>query len=334
MRDSLIGQQLLRLASVLALGLMVVGCSDAESNKKASALLVRANEALREGDSNQAIKEIKEALENNPGRSITANAMQLYDQIIAAGGGSSFEHEWSLPPGLTRMQVKQRHYAPISSGDNDLYILIIKIDGAELGLLDNFVVTKHPDRVILDKARGIGIFEEFHDTDDGADHGANVYRVKGRSDQPLEEGLYTFSITMKNGQRLENGWFILSDILSLESPPVSSPALKQVFTTGNPTFTVDNFFSSNFKEQEIRHRYIVMSRPTAQEDDWEIFWYFFKDPPKEREIVLNFSPRSHGLAELPTGRYGFHLVFSEQFKVGNIMMGREGANNVDFQVKL
>jgi hypothetical protein len=146
---------------------------------------------------------------------------------------------------------------------------------------------------------------------------------------PPATGLYLIKVVLKSGKTV-NGWFILDDGMNPSgSPTVTAPAADQIFKTGNPTLTWNDFRSPQYSSFDQRSLWVgVYGDDSASHE----LWTFFAGAPTVQQVTVS-AGQGHGVSELPDGRYKLGLGYSELHHFGDILIGRECTTERMFSVQ-
>jgi hypothetical protein len=190
------------------------------------------------------------------------------------------------------------------------------------GLIANAQLVYFPNHILIDKDQNIGVFEEKLDAD-----GADVYMETGHQGEfvPYPDKLYVLSIVMTNGTKFIRA-INFGKTPSPTTPAVITPSVEQIFTTGNPTFSWNNFYSPEWKRSEKRKAYVRVYKGS------DPVWAAFLPNAGLTQITVGQAASQEGVSMLDPGEYKAHLVYRELRKNNRIWIGREYRTIVPFSV--
>ncbi len=277
--------------------------------------LGRAHHAYLKGDFKTMTAEVRETLKGND-PTASKNAIELVEKAYETSGGN-LPCDWKLPPGVKAMRIALKHHHRPERDD-----FALKISGAAPhGLIKNLRLTRYPDTVMLDKATSLGEWAEEDDLEDGPE-----YSLDGpRGNEPAAEGLYLVDIELASGS-VTHGWFILSGMLSSETPSVAVPSVGQSFSTVNPTLRWQNFRSPEYRPFERRGLWLGVAQMDPPSFQWKLAWSKWLADPELTEITV-------GPKALDKGRYFFYVAYSEKRGFGDLRLGRESVTVTPFTVR-
>jgi len=288
--------------------------------------LVRAHEAYLAGDLRTMADSLHKSLEDHPGdTTVRDNALALLEKAYETADGGDIPVNWRLPEEITTMRVSVK-YSARNSGEYNFRVYGTTVHDKAIAQLQ---VVQAPDRVVLDKQAGIG---EWYDQSkiDTLDH---VFELQSRKSRvPVEAGLYLLNVTLADGTQTK-GWFLLdAGVNSSATPRVDVPSTDQVFTTGNPQFSWQDFKSPQYQPYEGRSIWVGVSRAEPPNYDWDEVWGSFEAPPTQEQITIDSHGDPGSLPKLNNGHYSFFIDFHERKKFGDLTISRDSITVRNFQV--
>jgi hypothetical protein len=270
---------------------------------------------------------MKSALMANPSDPIVRdNVLGLYSQAYTILKSHQLTPDWHLPGEIRDMNITVRR----SFNNEDKFSIVVRGTTRQPKVIKQFQISHYPDQVMIDKAMGLGEWEENQES------GKYSFGIESKvSPQKLETGLYTLNIELENGAKTQ-GWFLVDeDMTASTSPIVQSPARGETFNTGNPTFHWSNYVSPQYKPYERRWFWSGVSKVEAPQYNWEEKWKIYQENPTIHQATLgvngNFdSPDDH---KLEAGNYSVTFNYKEFKTFGDIEVGRASNTVRNFTVK-
>lgn len=306
-----------------AVSYSLVGCAWFSGQ---STPLRRAHESFLGGRFQAMAAHLKEVFEDSSSDDVTRrNALELLHKAYAAKNGGSIPVDWKLPKEIEDMKINVRH---ARKPERDTYVLKASGTGSDKGIVAQIQIVQYPDRIVLDKEAGLGEWTESYDPEDG-----HYFELDGDSQaEPPAEGLYLLNLRLRDG-RVTKGWFILSDLVSSETPTVRTPAVGEQFSTRNPTFRWLDFHSPEFQSHERRTLWVGISAPKPPDFTYNEVWSRYEANPATTETTIGVDPLGKGLKELPDGRYVTHIGYKEIRRFGDLRLARQSMTILPFSVR-
>jgi hypothetical protein len=287
--------------------------------------LSRAHSAFIAGDTLTTLVELRNTLMEQPYDPVVKeNALKLYKEVLAKSGSQGLPADWKIPNGLNSMKIAVQHVMNV----HDQYRLHVSGAMNEAGLVDELQVVRYPDQVVMDKAAGIGTYDESTTA-----NGTHEYSLKSvKTNEPTKTGLYLLKCVLKSGEKVD-GWFIVDDQMnSTATPDVMTPAMDEVFANGKPTLRWKNFQSPQYKPSETRALWMGISR-TDLGQNWALRWEKWLRSPSLEQLTVGVTEPTSGVAELEDGRYVFAINYHEITKFGSALLYRDSVTYRPFAVK-
>lgn len=284
--------------------------TDASGNVKA---LAKAHQAYLGRDYKAMTKAVHEVLaDGGAGAVERKNVLSLLNRAFTENGGK-LPADWSLPANLNSLKFK--HYRK-DLPDGIEYSYELAVNGLEADSVSNLKLVKFPSEILLDREAGIG---EWSTEADGDAYYFGIYG--GDRSRPLPDGLYLFTITLKDGSKVE-GWFPLEDLTSSASPVVSSPGVGQTFDSANPEMSWEDFRSPEYKSYERRLLGLGVGRLDGPNGAWQDVWSHHEADPTRTTAVVGVLADSQGPSSLEDGKYWLSITYGEQRQFGDLKMRR------------
>jgi len=277
------------------------------SQTKGKDALKEAHKAFLKDDYATMTVRLKNVLETSD-EDAKQNALQLLEKAYEARGGN-VPADWKLPSEISRLTFFLRRQR---TPDGDTFGVKLMGTASQKGVIKQLQVVQYPSRTILDKENGIGSWEEEVDLGNGPEFQLQALRQP----DPVSDGLYLLNLELANGKST-HGWFIVSNLLSSDTPNVSVPAAGQTFMTPNPTLKWEDFHSPEYKSFERRSLWLATWGSTH--------WETYLDDPSLTEITVGKS--------LADGQYSFLVGYREIRRFGDLRLARQSFSGVPFYVK-
>jgi hypothetical protein len=285
-----------------------------------------AHESFLMGEFDKMAVQIKRALMAYPyDAGIQRDLLDLYDKAYELKGFSAISPDWQAPKGVHWIGVSAKKIYQSQRGTIDYRIGLSFDHDKELDV-EQARVVKYPNEVILDKERGVGDWDESPEGDRMLSFWIGSEYLK----RSISEGLYLLEIKLK-GQETVHGWFLFSRVNATESPEVSVPTKRQVFSTGNPTFQWKNFVSSEYRSYEKRKITLVVFRNANGVKDNT--WSFSHEANLTSATVGTSGEGEIGAKTLRPDEYVLHLNYRERRQFGDLTVSRESVTQTPFSVK-
>jgi hypothetical protein len=257
---------------------------------------------------------------------VKENVLRLYKKAYEVQGQNGVPADWQLPDEITKMRITVRRI------QKDLPEFSLKVSGntIQAKIIKQLQVIHYPDQIVLDKRSAIGEWKEGP----GKNSVDFEYQFQGRkSRQQVATGLYLLKVELTNGKSVD-GWFLVDDDMNASTTPeVSSPAVGETFTTGNPKFIWVDFRSPEYKPYEHRSVWIGVSRAEPPNYDWDKKWQLWVDSPTLQQTTVGPTSGGTGVSKLENGRYVFVINYGERRRFGDVMIGRDCMTNRTFIVQ-
>lgn len=286
----------------------------------------RAHAAFLARDYGAMANHLKETLADpTSSEAMRQNAVELLEKAYSVKSGSPIPVDWTLPKEITDMKVKVRHTRRFEQG---AYGLKVQGNMLERNLIQQLQIIRYPDQIVLDRKGKIGDWSEIEEPKDGI-----YFELDGpNTPEPAADGLYLLNLEMRDG-RVVNGWFILSHLVSSETPTVLSPAHGQHFTTANPTFKWDNFYSPEYQSFERRNLWMGITTAEPPTFAYNEVWTLFEPSPTRTEVTVGTEAAAMGVKQLKEGRYAVLVGYSEIRRFGPLKLARGSLTVIPFSVK-
>ncbi len=286
--------------------------------------LVKAHQAYVGRDFKGMTKLVHEVLSDpGAGKVEQKNALALISKAFSENKGR-LPADWRLPAPLSALKFK--HYRK-ELPDGTEYSYQFSVNGPEADSVASIKLVKFPGEVILDREAGVG--EWSTDADDGGYY-FEMYGGDGR--EPLQDGLYLFTITQKDGTRTD-GWFPLERMTSSASPTVNAPEVGQTFNQGNPELRWEDFRSPEYQASERRHLLLNVGRHDGTNGAWTGVWSHYESDPTRTSAVVGQLPDSEGVERLVDGKYWLSVSYNEQRMFGDLRLRRGSRTARPFYVR-
>lgn len=279
---------------------------------EAPAPLRAAHAAYADGDLPRMVTHLRETFETPTATPLVQdNALALLEAGFALGRGA-LAADWTLPPGITGLQVMHLRKAEPAS----VSFRIALRGTAERPDAVRQLRLLRGDAAVLDRAAGLGAWSETPEPD-----GSRFFELEGpERPTPLAEGLYRVEIELADGG-VTRGWFILGGLTSARAPRVDSPTPGEV-TGPSPRLAFEDFRSPGWRPWERRAlgAWIVTAPPA---EPWQPIWSTHAEEPTVS--ALDAPP-------LDPGDYWFGLNFAERRRFGPLLLVRASRAAVPFSV--
>jgi hypothetical protein len=282
--------------------------------------LTRAHAAYLERDFPKLTKEIVAALKSDQ-FDVRKNALDLWRSALETNSSGNIPVDWKLPSEILKMNLDLSY---ISIQDRLEYDFRVKGEMQEIGSLSQLQIIQFPSKVILDKKAGIGKWDE-----QVTEKGAHYELKSKRSRNPIPEGLYLINIVTSNGHST-NGWFIVSDLVSSDTPKMIFPKYGDTVRTGNPTIKWNDFTSPEYKSSERKSHSVWIAKEDTNEKQWD----FYQFDGHITQTTVGRDPLGNGVESLANGTYFMVLNYNESRQFGDLRMRRSSKTMTSFHVKL
>ena len=258
-----------------------------------------------------ALSLIKSGLQNPVSQTESMKMITIYSKLFNLGKLKNEDLGWVLPSGVSNIRVR---VARIQQNGGVGFKLGMSGQLDRQDRLDNLVVTKYPNIVVLDKNNKIGTTEIEADPT-----GFNFSINSARSQLPVPSGYYQVSFTNKEGEKGE-GWFVIDDQMNASAGPRFNNITDGQVTSGLPIFAWNTFQTPEYKAVEWKGNYLSVGK-LDQDSNWgDSIGYWNDDDSEMTSVELGKTPAKEGHLELPlsNGNYLVILGYNEVKKVGNI----------------
>lgn len=317
----------MKIKNILATSAMslVLIATSAKADSLVSADLTAAHHQFIKGDVAAMMTSLHRLFQDPKSSDLEKqNAYELLNKVYASRGRREIPVDWKLPTEVKKMKLSVRRRMGL---DGATYRFGIGGLLEKENTIQQLQFIQYPDRVIVDKEKGIGIWEETSSSD-----GPEYFIRSEPTKEAPKEGLYLLNLVMTNGKTM-NGWVIVNDMVSTDNTNIVVPSMGQVFNTQNPTLRWEDFKSPEYKPYERRTLSgLVLTRElngAKEEERWEI-WQ--RDPMKT-ETTVGVDPDGKGVSKLEKGAYILYVNYSERRKFGDIELCRDSATISPFYVK-
>ena len=280
--------------------------------------LERAHEAYLEGDLVKMTRSLRDVLAKAPvDADVERNAYRLLDAAYTREHGT-LPVDWALPRGLTRLELGAV-LAADAGGRTRLGTWVS-------GMIDDparlqGIVVRRGTEVLFDEVGGVGRLAKVEPQEDGQ----FLFSIERDGGPPLDPGVYELEIRLKDLPPTL-GWVIVSSLAPTAVPRIRAP-LSDAVGSGNPTFAIDEMFSSSYQPFERRTLWIGVSR----NDVWE--WQLWTPKPGTGDIVLGDNPRGKPTTTLAPGRHWVGVQCAESRQLGPVVLTRAGRSTRPFRVE-
>ena len=314
------GSSLRSIVFLFSLSLPAHAADQWFSKSTAPKELIAAHKAYLENDFQTTTKEVVSALKSERG-DVRSNALALWRNALMNHAKSNIPVDWHLPSEIMNMNVDLSY---TSVQDRLGYDFRVKGEMKGLGTLVQLQILQYPSKVVLDKQGGIGNWDEKL-----SEEGAH-FELKGkRTQDPIPEGLYLINIETSNGGRT-NGWFIVSDMTSTDTPKILSPSYGEILRTGNPTIKWNDFRSPEYKDTDLSSHSLWIETEETNEPQWQ----FYQFNGHATQSTVGSDPLGKGVASLANGSYFMVLSYNEGRKFGDLRLRRTSKAMTTFHVNL
>jgi hypothetical protein len=286
--------------------------------------LNKAHAAFLKHDYRQLALQVKAVfMDEGSDEAAKRNSLELLERAYESSHGS-IPVDWKLPSGISSLKVTLRR----SQGPKaEAFALKIGGNAATKNSLKQVQLVRYPNQVVLDKGKQLGEWTEQEEPGDGI-----YFELDGpRTSEPAAEGLYLINLETTAGQ-VTSGWFILSNMLSSDTPVLRTPVPGQLFTTRTPTMRWDDFKSPEYKNYEWRGLWAAVVKDDGSAD-WSEIWHMDEHNPVTTEVSIGASPEGQGVSKLEDGKYRFYVSYKENRRFGPLRLGRQSVSFAPFQVK-
>jgi hypothetical protein len=285
-----------------------------------------AHEAYLENRLLDMNRDLKSALMKAPDdEGLLENAGKLLRAAHKRAGDEALPVDWSLPPEVSYLKLAVNRI----SFDRPAYRVQMNLDGPSEESLEQLKLTRYPEEVIIDKAGGVG--ETSVEVD--SEGVTNFWFGTDYEEDAPKDGLYLLDIKIKD-RPIVRGWVILSDMVASQSPRIFSPAPGTVVRDAHPTFDFENFRTPEYVQGQRRNLYLRV-RVGMPGDENPEKWEAKIEEPALTRATLGVAPTiGEGLTELEEGAHRLQVIYEERERFGPIILGRQAASIVPFQVRL
>jgi hypothetical protein len=230
--------------------------------------------------------------------------------------------DWHLPAEIDKVDFKlNRRSIP----DGVKFDFVFRGRMKEADSISQLQITAYPGLTILDKQNHIGQWKTH------PEEGKFDFELSDRTGtrEPLAEGLYLFTLELKDGARTE-GWFVVNHLASSASPKLLYPAVGEAMTTHNPQIRWEDFRSPEYQPEERRNVYVYVNPPDS--DTEEFGWNFWEQHPSRTSIEVGKTVGGTGVSSLAKGPYWLTLGYCESSNFGDMRLSRCSRTGRPFSV--
>lgn len=283
-----------------------------------------AHEAYLNGKPKEMTLHLRNVLMENPNESVKRNALELLQAAYANYGARDISPDWKLPQEIRKLKLGIRR---VEKRQEISYTVKLSGNTAQKNVIKSLSLIKYPNTTVLETNK-IGEYSESPEANSA--EGIYFELVGPDTDVPASEGLYLLNIELNNGNKT-NGWVIVTDMLSTETPKVTVPSYNQIFSTSTPTFQFEDFKSPQYKANERRSVWMGAIKLTPPAYQWFETWGLWTDQlPKTQATV---GSEGYVGTSLPPAHYLFCIVYAEERRFGDVRLGRESQTATPFSVK-
>lgn len=287
--------------------------------------LARGHKAFLDKDYRSVTGAVRTVLEDQAAdATVRQNALELLGKAYGENAGK-LPADWRLPAGVTNFKFKQMRK---EQAEGIEYNHSLSLNAPTTEVIQNLRLVRFPDTVVLDRDANIGFWEV--DQEDDGTWTATMSADERR--EPLADGLYLFTIVLKNGTRTD-GWFPLANLVSSASPKVSSPAVGETIRSANPTIRFEDFRSPEYDPSERRDLGVSVGQLVGANYEWQERWSYYVTHPSLMETTVGRENDADGVSALEDGKYWLSLSFSEQRMFGELKLRRVSRTSRPFFVK-
>jgi len=328
----MIGHTLISYIAVAALATFTLACeppptapADEVQPEVTPAALAVAHDAYLDNDFRAMSVAIKHTFLDPAASALSKrNALDLLQKAYEVGRGR-VPADWHLPRALKRVKVNQ-----IRKEEPEKLTFELQIAGncAKEDVPVQIRLVQAPDKVLLDRKAGIGVWTVETD-DEGV-----YFEIEGNeSARPAPDGLYFLDIEMPDGE-VSHGWFMMSDMVSSDTPRVHSPKPGAILNTSNPTVTWDDFQSPQYKPYERRSLGVwVVAIDMSQTPPWSVAWSLWSGKADITTTTVGADPKGDRQVQLPDGNYWVGVNYGERRRFGDIVLVRKSRTSRPFSVR-
>ncbi|TNE46273.1 MAG: hypothetical protein EP343_24525 [Deltaproteobacteria bacterium] len=246
-RNASVWARILRWAGGLGLVLGLCACAEAPlslnpSNHQTLAVplaLQKAHQAYAKGEWKQTALLVKEVFLSYPNNSVVQkNALQLLEKVHEQK--PAVPADWKLPKGVKLLEFMTRRGVFLNQV---LFHSALRFRTVERNTLKQVTLTHGSGRVVLDRARSVGVLHSSFERD-GNDYLHDLYFSD--ESKPLPQGLYRVKLVTQTGQTTAGWFFIDSKAYSTKSPEIGLPAKLR------PQDLADQLRFPSFRSPEFR----------------------------------------------------------------------------------
>jgi hypothetical protein len=295
------------------------------SNPAVQSPVIGIQQSVLDKNFDQALALIRSALQT-PGLSEVERlrVLSVYSNLLNRNKLKNVDVGWVIPAGVSDIRVRVQRFSQQGRISFNLG-MGVNLDSNDR--LREFVVTKYPNTVILDKARKIGNMETEKD-----EEGFKFNINSSRSQLPVPAGYYQVSMTTNSGEKGE-GWFIISDEMNSTQSPSFANIIDGQVVGGLPVITWNDFKSPEYKANEWRGAYLSIGKLDANLNWTDALGYSMSDSNFTSVEVGKTQPEEvHTELPLQNGNYMAILGYNEVKKVGKIKYARRSDTRVRFTV--
>ena len=290
--------------------------------------LAQAELALIEQDYKEALTQLRKTAINHPSDTIIQKRVfEVFEKIMTESKGK-VNLDWELPESITRLRLQTQR-----KDNGKSYKISLKGNHRELLSVKQLRLTQFPERVLLDKSKGIGDWWEESDSLYG---GGQYFELKSKNlKKPVQDGLYFIYLELSNGDKVDGWVFLNRGGTSSSNPIIDVPVRGQKFSNTIPFFQWQNFKSPEYKKFERRHLALFVSKSEAPKYSWDPYWLYFPGHARETKISYGDNKKT-GLPpakNLTPGRYVFILNYHESYQMGPITVQRTSRTRKPFHVE-
>ncbi len=272
-------------------------------------------EAVLQQKYDVALNLIKAGLQASANQTENLKMIAIYSKLLNLGRFKKADLGWVLPPGISDIRIR---VARIHQNGSVIFKLGMSGQLAKPDTLDNLVVTKYPNIVVLDKNKKIGSIEI-----EPSEGGFNFSINSSRSQLPVPSGYYQVTMTSKDGEKGE-GWFVLDEQMNASANPYFNNLSDGQVLNGYPSFSWNSFKTPEYRQSEWRGNYLSIGKLDSDSNWTDSFGYWDEDGSEMTSVTVGTTPVSEGKVTLPleNGNYLSILGYNEVKKIGLIKFVR------------
>lgn len=281
-------------------------------------------DAVLQGRYESALQLIKQGLQTRALSSVeSAKIMSIYSNLLGLKKFRDVDSGWVLPKGITDIRIR---VVRIEEKGRANYKLSLGGTLDKIDRVNELVVTKYPNIVVLDKNKKIGKFESE------PDEGAFSFSCDTmRSQLPVPPGYYHVSLSNDSGERGE-GWFILDNQMNSSAGPAFTNLQDGQVLNGLPNLQWNEFRSPEYKPTEATSPHLNIGKLDSDSNWTSALGYW--DDDTMTSVRVGTTPASEKKVDLPLkdGNYMVILGYGERRSIGNVRLVRKSVTRVKFSV--